>query len=141
MNPDIAICNATTARPVIVAHSRKGRALLAGHYGMKAEEIDWVCIGRVSTTGNLGFGELHGKIIPAHVIVRNDQASETRLDEPAGGAYPAKGTNAPNPGVAWGGQSRMGRTIVAAPAVIPATPFRGAARRRRKLTRQYRFGQ
>ncbi|MDE0281743.1 MAG: hypothetical protein OXN16_11810 [Gammaproteobacteria bacterium] len=98
MNPDITIYNPTTGRPVISAHSPRGRSLLDGHYGL--EGVDWVRIDRLTTDGNRRFRELHGKIIPTHVIVRNDPASEARLDEPAGGAYPATGTNAPNPGVA-----------------------------------------
>ena len=98
MNPDIAICNATTGRPVVFAHSPGGRSLPDGHCGL--EGVDRVRMDRVTTDGNRRFRELHGKIIPAHVIVRNDQASEARLDGPAGGAYPATGTNAPNPRVA-----------------------------------------
>ncbi|MDE0281949.1 MAG: hypothetical protein OXN16_12880 [Gammaproteobacteria bacterium] len=99
MSPDIIIWSATTARPVIFAHTPKGRTLLAGHYGLRSEEIGWVCIERTSSTGNRKFRELHGKIIAAHIVVRNDQASLARLDELTGGAYSATAGNMPNPGV------------------------------------------
>ncbi len=96
MQPDITIYNATTMYPVILAHTRNGRDLMARHYGMALDEIEWLCIERTSTTGNLGFRELHGKIIAAHIVVRNDQASAARLDELTDGGYSA---HLPNPRV------------------------------------------
>ena len=60
---------------------------------------EWVCTERTGSTGSRKFRELHGKIIAAHIVVRNNQASEARLDELTDGAYSATGGNAPNPGV------------------------------------------
>ena len=97
MTPDITIWNATTVRPVITAHTEAGRTLLARHYDMEAEQIDWICIERVSTKGTRKFQELHNRIIRAHIIVRNDQASAARLDELTGGEYSARN---PSPRVA-----------------------------------------
>lgn len=37
MKPDITTYNATTARPVIFAHSPAGKILLAGHCGPAAD--------------------------------------------------------------------------------------------------------
>ena len=87
MQPDITIYNATTACPVIVAHTPAGRALLARHCDM--EDAGWFCIDRVSTGGHRRFHALHGKIITAHLVVHNDQASAKRLDEMTGGGYSA----------------------------------------------------
>ena len=87
MTPDIIIYNATTNYPVIVGHTLAGRTLLARYYGV--EDIDWVCIERVSTDGTRKFDELHARIITAHIVVRNEHATDRLLDELTGGEYSA----------------------------------------------------
>ena len=85
MKPDITIYNATTSRSVIIGHSRAGQALLSEHYGVTG--IHWICIERVSMAGTRKFQELHAKIVAAHLVVRNDQATERRLNELTEGQY------------------------------------------------------
>ena len=98
MKPDITIFNATTLRPVIVAHTPAGQSLLARHYG--ADGVDWVCVERTGEEGNRKFRNLHDEIAASRIVVRNDQASEGRLRELTAGGYPATGRITPNPRVA-----------------------------------------
>lgn len=87
MQPDITIYNATTTCPVIVPHTPAGRTLLVRHCDVV--DIDWICIERASTRGHRRFRALHEKIIRAHLVVHNDQATAKRLDELTGGGYSA----------------------------------------------------
>lgn len=87
MKPDLIIYNATTACPVVVAHSPAGRNLLARHCGI--EDAGWICMGRMTTEGHRRFRELQGKIADACLIVRYDQASRRRLNQLTGGEYSA----------------------------------------------------
>lgn len=93
MKPDLTIYNATTACPVVVAHSPAGQNLIARHCGI--EEAGWACIGRTTTAGHRRFRELQEKIADARLLARNDQASRKRLDELTGGEYSAMDRHLP----------------------------------------------
>ena len=87
MGPDITIYNATSNRPVILAHTDAGQTLLSEHYDR--ENIGWICTELLTMSDHRKFRDLHGRIAAARLVVHNTHASERRLKELTGGEYSA----------------------------------------------------